>query len=103
MAFNFTVETGEIIPGANSYVTVEDADDYLAANIHVGPVWAGLDLEIRQKLLVWASRYLDQRAVWNGRIVSLAQPMRWPRTGVKNADGVGIPHDSIPIQLQQAV
>lgn len=103
MAFTFTVETGDIVPGANSYVTVEEADDYLAANIHVGPVWTAQTTETKERLLVWASRFLDQRAAWNGKVIAADQPMRWPRSGVKNSDDIAIAPDSIPRQLKEAV
>lgn len=99
MAFTFTVETGEIVPGANSYVSLDAADDYLSQNIHVAEQWAALNQDTREKLLAWATRYIDQRARWNGRPVASDQPLRWPRTGVKNADRIEIPPSTIPPQL----
>lgn len=102
MAYTFTVETGEIIPGANSYVSVQAADDYLSQNIHVATQWAALTQDVKEKLLSWASRYLDQRVEWNGRPISVDQPMRWPRVGVKNADKIEIPPNTIPPQLVAA-
>ena len=102
MAYQFIVETGEIIPGANSYASVEEADEYLSQNIHVYPAWVGLGLDIQQKLLSWATRYLDQRARWTGRPVTAEQPLRHPRVGLKNADGIGIPSNIIAPQLKHA-
>ncbi|MDW9531876.1 DnaT-like ssDNA-binding protein [Sinorhizobium meliloti] len=102
MAYQFIVETGEIIPGANSYVSVEEADDYLAQNIHAAITWDALATDQRQKLLSWATRYLDQRARWNGRAVSTSQSLRWPRYGVRTNDGIEIPWNSIPKQLREA-
>jgi len=102
MAYTFIVETGEIVPGANSYVSVEEADDYLSQNIHVSEAWETLDDDVRQKLLSWATRYLDQRARWNGRPITGDQSLRWPRAGARDRDGIGIPPDMIPVQLKQA-
>ena len=103
MAYVFTVETGAIVTGANSYVTVQEADDQLTTNIHAGPIWLALDTDVKEKLLSWASRYLDERARWNGRVVSATQPMRWPRYGVYNSDNILIADDVIPPQLKAAV
>ncbi len=103
MAFTFIVETGQGIPFSNSYVTVEEADDYLAANIHANPAWTLLDDEDKEAMLVWASRYLDQRAIWNGSPTAQGQSMRWPRTGVYDADGFYIDDHTIPQQLKSAV
>lgn len=102
MAFTFIVETGAVVPNSNSFVTVEEADDYLAANIHVAPIWNGLTTEEKEALLVWGSRYLDQRADWNGWKTEETSSMRWPRTGVKDRDGVAIGSYEIPKQLQEA-
>jgi hypothetical protein len=66
MTFAFTVEDGSIVPSANSYVTVQEADDYIIQNIHAYPAWESLDLVQKQYLLAWATRYLDRRARWNG-------------------------------------
>lgn len=102
MAYQFIVETGEIIPGANSYVSVEEADDYLSQNIHVYPVWTALDQDVKEKLLSWSTRYLDQRARWNGKPVTEDQALRHPRVGLKNADGIAIPSNTIASQLKHA-
>ncbi|MBB5277780.1 hypothetical protein HNR26_003869 [Rhizobium rosettiformans] len=102
MAFEFILETGEIVPGANSYASVEEADDYLAANIHADESWSALPEESKQKLLVWSTRYIDQRARWNGKPVSATQPLRHPRHGLKNADGIEIPWNIIAPQLKAA-
>ena len=134
MAFTFTVEDGSIVygpPASNSYVTVQYADDYLLQNHFVGPMWSSLSISDKQLLLAWATRYLDQRASWNGQTANsfLAnpgnanvvggfviypnayeefpvlpqQPLRWPRAGVFDIDGNPIPYNVIPIQLQNAV
>ena len=123
----FVVEDGTMVPNANSYVTVEDATDYLSANIHASPAWVALTLSDQQALLIWATRYLDSRATWNGIPTSdfLANPtsfnvvgtwavfpspgdippqqaLRWPRAGARDCDGVPIASNTIPRQLKAA-
>lgn len=102
MAFTFVVEDGTGLPDANSYVTVEEADDYLIQNIHVFPTWDALDDEDKKYLLSWSSTYLDQKARWNGVKTYPNSGLRWPRTGVYDKDGFPIPSDVIPEQLKQA-
>ena len=103
MAFTFIVEDGSVVTGANSYVSVEEADDYLVANIHVSATWSALSTDEKQYLLVWGTRYLDQRAVWNGYKTDETSPLRWPRTGVYDRDKVLIGINEIPQQLKEGV
>lgn len=103
MAYAFIVEDGSGIPGANSYVTVEEADDYLVQNIHVSEAWAALDQTNKEYLLSWASRYLDQHARWNGYQTYPTLTLKWPRMYVRDPNGCGFldPH-AIPVQIKQA-
>jgi len=131
--FLFTVEDGTVVVGANSYTTVSYADDYLTANTHVAPVWLALPLATKQALLVWGTRYLDQRASWYGTPTTapvldgyadvygggvnyvsgflpvvlpaglVKQPLRWPRAGASDIDNVPILNNVIPNALQDAV
>lgn len=103
MAFTFTVEDGTLVAGANSYVPVDYADAYIVQNIHASESWDALSTDGRQRVLSWASRYLDQRATWNGTIVDETQAMRWPRSGVTDIDGRVIPTTEIPKALMDAV
>lgn len=126
MVFQFIVENGTMVPNSNSYIDVGPASDYLQANIHVFAAWTGLTNLQQQELLVWATRYLDQRATWNGVPTSQylanpdetnliatwavppapatvpAQSLRWPRAGVFDVDGNAIASNVIPAALQQA-
>ena len=102
MAYTFIVETGENIPGSNSYVSVEEASDYLSLNIHVSQKWMALTLDQQQHLLSWATRYLDQQARWRGTMTYPSQSLRFPRTGVTDQDGTPLPPDVIPERLKEA-
>lgn len=102
MAFTFVVEDGTGLPNATSYVSVEEADDILTMNIHAGPAWSVLDVAVKQRLLSWASRYLDERARWFGTRVSESSGLRWPRAGVTDRDGIVLAPNMVPRQLKIA-
>jgi hypothetical protein len=120
MAFVFTVESGTgTDAAANSYVSVEEATDIITANIHAATEWNMLTVPAQQRLLVWATRYLDAKARWKGTktvpgsasytnafgtvVPAIApSPLRWPRTGVCDRDGVTVGTASIPTQLRVA-
>lgn len=102
MAFAFLVEDGSGLASANSYVSVEDADDYLVTNIHVFPIWDALTTENKQYLLAWASTYLDQRARWNGKKAVETSGLRFPRECLTDRDGNPIASDVVPVALKQA-
>ncbi len=103
MSVTVVVETGSgLDPTANSYISVADADAYISANIIVNPVWAALSPDDQAALVVWSTRYLDQHAFWNGSKTLATSPLRWPRTGVNDADGNPIGNNTIPLQLVQA-
>ena len=126
MAFTFIVEDGTIVAGANSYVTVSYADDYIGENKFASPSWNALGTTDKQLMLAWATRYLDQRATWNGQTTATylanpdsvnvvagfvtypsnvtvpQQPLRWPRANVFDVDKNPIPYNVIPTQLMQA-
>lgn len=96
------VEDGSIVAGANSYVSLADADAYLA-NALTASVWTALTDPAKEALLIAASRWLDQQAVWHGYKVDADSAMRWPRSGVCDRDNLPVAEDEIPQQLMEAV
>jgi hypothetical protein len=102
MAFTFIVETGLNVTGSNTYVSIAEANTFLSANIHAYETWSNLDLDVQKQLLVWASRYIDQRAIWNGTPVYDDQNMRWPRTGAYDRDDLYVLPTVIPKQVKEA-
>lgn len=100
MAFNFVVEDGLGDPEANSYCTVEFADDYMEANPHVSADWLDQEEEDKQRLLARASKVLDVRFKWHGTRVYPDSGLAWPRAGVV-IDGVMVPDNVIPRLLKE--
>lgn len=103
MALTFLVEDGTGLADATSYVSVSEADDIIAMNIHVAADWAALTQADKEALLSWGSRYLDERTRWFGRRAVETSALRWPRTGVTDRDGLSIPDNIVPRQLKIAV
>lgn len=98
------VEDGTFVSGANSYVTLAEADAFLADSL-TRDEWSCLADDAKERLLIAASRWLDQQAAWNGTKadVDKTNDLRWPRAGVCDRDGLPVAEDEIPAQLKQAV
>lgn len=83
------VEDGSIVPNANSYASVADADNRLLARGN--PDWDALDSDVKQQSLIKATDYVtfNYRLLWAGYRVSPTQPLDWPRYQVPQVDGPG--------------
>lgn len=102
--FAFVVENGSIVAGATSYVSVAEADDYYTIDPNFSATWAGLTTTVKQHLLAWSTRILDQKTDWKGYVTdATVQELRWPRTYVYARDNVLIADNKIPEQLKEAV
>lgn len=97
-----TVETGSIVSGADSYISIEDADTYLVAAGNTD--WEDADATDKEVALRKACRYVDSyyRVRWKGRKIERTQPLCWPRTGVYDEDGFAIEEYTIPEELRRA-
>jgi hypothetical protein len=96
-----TVETGSLIPAANSYVTLAIHKAYcLDRGIDLSEL---TDDEIEAKLVVAAS-YLDNRyrQSFKGSKVARDQAMAWPREGVDDEDGFPFLITEIPAAVMVA-
>lgn len=103
MTFAIVVEDGTGLPNANSYVSASDADDILVTNIH-NTDWFALDQPTKEKLLAWATRLLNSKAVWFGKKTYPTSALPWPRDCITTRDSYPdkIPNNSIPHQLKEA-
>lgn len=103
------VETGLIVPGADTYASVDDLRAYAAKR---GASLPADDAEC-EVLLIKAMDYLASKAErWKGHRVQLDQPLDWPRYGVTitgyggaNVGGFGfgfeLPLDEIPDDIKR--
>lgn len=93
-----TVETGAIVAGANSYVSLADARAYALARGTALPV-SDADAET---VLIKAMDYLESfDGRFKGNRVDRDQPLSWPRTGVE-IEGWAWSSDEIPRQVINA-
>lgn len=97
------VEDGSVVTGANSYVSLAAADAYFAMDVQFDDTWDALADAAKEQYLQWATRILDQKVQWKGTKTTDTSPLRWPRTGVYNRDGILIDTDEMPQQLTEAV
>lgn len=102
MAFTFDATVGG--PAANSYITVNYADDYFDGSVYKDG-WPstsfGADLETKQQALVSATRMLE-RLNWDGLKTTTAQALQWPRVNLTDRDGNGLASDAIPQEIADA-
>lgn len=76
------VENGTVVASAESYITVTDADTYLAARGLT--TWAALVTAAKEQALRKATDYMVQiyRARWKGYRKDADQTLDWPRVWV---------------------
>lgn len=93
----FVPETGEIVPNANSYVSLAEANSFHSDRNSVN--WVGTD-SVKESSLIRATDYIEQTYghKWRGEPVMPHQSLSWPRENVPNVSS-----DEIPVKLKQAV
>lgn len=101
MPVTLIVEDGSIVSGANSYVSRADATSYLEIDPRAGPVWAALDDSVKDQMLAFATRWIDENHIWFGRRVREDQPLDWPRCGMHDGE-YPVASTLIPVQLKNA-
>lgn len=86
---------------SNSYALVAEADAYFLTVLG-GATWAALATELKENLLIEATRLLDLYYTWNGSRVDDIQRLGWPRMGAYYPDHRPIPEDIIPDAVKYA-
>jgi len=89
---SFITETGTGIPGATSYLSLEEADAHFAALARQD--WTDAVTAARQNALMQASLYADFYD-YPGAVLSNTQGLKWPRSGACDPEGrilAGLPH-----------
>lgn len=71
------VEDGTVVSGAESYISVADADTYWAKRNN--STWASASTTEKEAALRHACKYLDQQYSWIGSRIEAFQPLNWPR------------------------
>ena len=92
------VEDGTGKTDANSYVSVEFANDYFSAR---GVSEWNIDTEKKEQLLIKATDFIDNIFQWLGKKEFENQALRFPRVDLRDYEGVEV--KGIPLCLKQAV
>lgn len=88
MPIVLVVEDGTGQPTANSYVSLEEANSYLGANLYAD-AWTNATDDKKAAALVSATRALDHAIQWDGLRIGEGQALEWPRTRVPRSDLYG--------------
>lgn len=100
----FIVETGMNVPGANSLVSTGESDTFMFFDPFRGVTWTGLDINLKQKLLVTATSFLESNFEFAGVRTYPDQALSWPRDRVYNREtGYYLPKDIVPLNVRKAV
>lgn len=93
------IEDGTIVPSANSYLTVEEAEEMLNT---IGETFADTPDEVIKTKLLKATRVLESyRSKYKGTKVDPTQSLQFPRYDV-TIDGFLIDADVIPYETKMA-
>lgn len=97
-----TVEDGTLVAGADSYVSLADANTYWDGN-GAPTAWTSLTDQAKEGRLRAAARYLQdgQRLPFTGTLHAWDQALVWPRVGATNY-GTAVPSDAVPGQVIDA-
>lgn len=100
------VETGAIVAGAESYISVADADTYHSNR--GATVWATLTTAEKEQALRKATDFMIQayRQRWKGTRMSATQALDWPRAWVYLGPNDEFPNlvadDVVPTEVKNA-
>lgn len=110
MAITLVVETGAGLHNANSYVSLDAANEYNANHPHAD-TWQTVGTEDKKRAILLATRLLDSEVEWHGTPVKNTdtsvvagdrQRLRWPRSGAHDLDGNAVNQKEIPEWLKEA-
>ena len=95
----FNVEDGTCVADANSYISVEDAIQFMTNRGHSS--WLALSSAEKKVTLIKGTQYVDNLYTWKGRRKFENQKLSFPRVMIKDLDGFEV--KGIPDKLKQAV
>jgi hypothetical protein len=102
------VEDGTGLTTANAYIDVDFATDY--HGLRCNDAWGGPTVEL-EAAIIRATEWLDRHYDFQGaRVVVgdsgspsvLPQALAWPREGATHSDGIAVPSDAVPVEVQNA-
>jgi hypothetical protein len=105
------VEDGTVVIGAESYITLAEADIYHRNRGMT--TWDDMTDTEKEQALRRATSYMvgRYRSSWKGGRININQPLDWPRQGVSTDDFTAMPHsyyayfvpyNVVPIEVKNA-
>jgi hypothetical protein len=97
------VETGSGSATANTYISLADADSYLADHDE-STYWRDSTDDEKNQALIIATRYIDAmyRHRWVGTKASSTQALAWPRSSAEDEDGYTLASTAVPAAIKNA-
>ena len=97
------VEDGTGLSNAASYASLAEAEAYIKdMPLGVQTLWSTLDDDVKESLLIYATRILDQRVRWHGSKAVPDSSLRWPRSYVVDRDELPVAADIVPLAVKAA-
>lgn len=96
------IEDGTLVPDANSYISVAEADSYWVD--HGSPVqWTGLTEDEKEVALIQATEYLETNYCFRSCLQSTTQSLSFPRLAFYDKEGRLLAGEGvIPKQIKNA-
>lgn len=101
MVATFVVEDGSVVTGANSLVSVADADQ-INLDLENDADWIAASNGDKERALRLATRFLNINYIWGGYKVDGDQTTQWPRDTVYDEDGNLIDNDIVHQLVKEA-
>lgn len=94
------VEDGTGLSTAESYISVADADTYIAAYKGADALWDAATEADKEIAARQATQYIDGLYNWKGVVLTSTQALDWPREGVYDERDLLV--EGIPTNLENA-
>ena len=95
----FNVEDGTCVKNANSYISLEDAIQFMTNKGRSD--WLALSSDEQKVTLIKGTQYVDNLYTWCGRRKFENQTLSFPRVRIRDYDGFEV--KGIPSKLKEAV
>jgi len=95
------VESGEGLVDSNSYVSLEDAENYFLERLYIDTWGEATDSE-KEASLIMGTRSIDINFEFRGEKTNGTQALKFPRSGI-TIFSYEVPSNSIPILIKNAV
>lgn len=104
LTITFIVEDGTCVSDANSYISLEDANQYQTNKRR--SEWLALSDDEKMASLIKGTQYVDKLYTWKGVRKFELQTLSFPRVNTNRTDWLyveGFPVKNIPRQIKEAV